>query len=623
MPFPEMRGRFPVPANRRNRNVPKRGAARRARGGEAHEGRPAARREPAAGRGSQGASAARTPGEERAGAAAGFNAGARAQDASRASAAPHAARQHRPGTISDVASGNAAGRAGRSTRARRTGKVHRAKAAYRPETPHQARKAPKSRVTEARPHDQAKRYGGTEPRAAVYTAAPGIAAADDLDFGPECPRRKVSYDRDGLHVPTSTGEVTFTRRQLLIGAGVAAGLVAAGGIAGAYQNNQREAASFDTLAVPGDQVITLDDLSQVKTRGRISRLGSYQLPYGTLMWCNSDNVAVCLLPTSKAKPLVTMALFSLSDGSTTDVLRRAKGQSEGFGVYDARCSDAGVVWVEENILTGAWRIYTAPLDGVSAGSTTKVDEGDSSTETPTIAAVGNNAFWQVMPPAPTDDSSAVDGQSVVRTAPFAAPASVQTVFTCDGRMSTPVSAGDGGVVITPAHEGTSSYCQMTLIDAAGQVLDALTLPSGMTPQNVGYGSTGFTFAFPDIYDYGDGISQLGTYAPTAKPSGGNYSGQTWFRFGRTPSQAACWCGPRLMVKSSRAVAGINLTDRTYFTLSLENGAQDYGDCLASMGAHKKLVTFQNVDNTEAQETGAASSTEQAKYCLVRVWHVSE
>lgn len=459
---------------------------------------------------------------------------------------------------------------------------------------------------------------GVAPRPAVYSGPQDAEPQDNMDFGPE---RKPHYDRDGLHVPTGTGEVTFTRRQLLIGAGVAAGLVAVGGIASAYQNSQRNAASFDTLTVPNDQVITLDGFSQVKAKGRISRLGSYQLPYGTLMWCNSSKVAVCLLPTSKAKPLVTMALFSLADGSTATVLRRAKGQSEGFGVYDARCSDAGAVWVEENILTGAWRIYTAPLDGLSLGSATKVDEGDSSTETPTIAAVDDNAFWQVMPPAPTDDSGTVDGQSAVRTAPFAAPSQVRTVFTCDGRMDTPVSAGDGGVVITPPHEGAGSYCQLTLINAAGQVLDALTLPSGMTPQNVGYGPTGFTFAFPDIYDYGDGISQLGTYAPLAKPADGNYSGQTWFRFGRTPTQAACWCGPRLMVKSSRAVAGINLTDRTYFTLSLENGAQDYGDCLASAGAHKKLVTFQNVDNTEARETGAASSTGQAKYCLVRVWQV--
>lgn len=475
-------------------------------------------------------------------------------------------------------------------------------------------------------HGTGARYANTAAAADAHGPDPNHGPARgrtaDRSRGTNPNRKGVVYDQDGLHVPTQHGERVFTRRQLMIGAGAAVGLVAAGSIAAAYQNSQREAASFDTLTVPDDNVVTLDDLTQVKVKGYATRLGSYQLPYGTLMWCNGESVAVCLVPTSKAKPLVRLALFSLTSGSTTTVLKRAKGQSEGFGIYDARCSDAGVVWTEENVFTGAWRIYTAPIDDMTLGDATLVDQGDSSTEMPTLAAVDGNAFWQVTP-AESDDDSQTDAQSVVRTAAFASPQSVQTIFTCDGRMSTGIASGDGGVVITPPHEGTSSYCQLTLLSATGTVLDALTLPSSMTPQDVGYGTTGFTFTFPDIYDYGDGISQLGTYAPLAKPANGDYSAQSWLRFGRTPTQAPCWCGSRLMVKSTRAICGINVSDRTYFTFSLENGAQNYGDCLATAGVHDRVVTFQNVDNTEAQETGATSATEQATYCLVRVWEVKK
>ncbi len=429
-------------------------------------------------------------------------------------------------------------------------------------------------------------------------------------------------DSKGVHIPTGNSEMVLTRRQLLIAAGVVAGAAAVGAGASAYQSAQEDASSFDTLTVADSQVLTLDDCSEVKPTKVCTKLGSYNLPYGTLVWCNSDSVAVCLLPTSKAKPLAKVALLNLSNGDTTTVLSKAKNQSKGYEIYDVRCSSSGLIWVEENILQGAWCVYTAPINNFSLGSATKVDEGDSSWEMPSLAAVDKNAFWQLQPVSASGDNDDLAGDAQVKTVAFSSPSNVQTIYTYSGRMATDIAVGQGGVIITPTHEGTSSYRQLTLIDATGKVLDALTLPSSMTPTCVGYGTTGFTFAFADIYSYGDGISQLGTYAPTENPNG-NYNSVNWFRFGRTPTQSACWCGDRLMVKSTTAVCGINFNDKSYFTYSLENGAQNYGECLASEGVHKSVVTFQNVDNTEAQQTGATSSTEQATYCMVRIWRVNK
>ncbi|MGI6590716.1 MAG: Tat pathway signal protein [Eggerthellaceae bacterium] len=438
----------------------------------------------------------------------------------------------------------------------------------------------------------------------------------DTSFMKESP--KFAVDGEGMHIPTGNSEVVLTRRQLLIGAGVVAGVAALGVGASAYRQSNEDASSFETLTVSTDQVTTLDDFTQVKS-GKAARLeGSYRLPYGTLLWCNGTAQAVCLLPTSKAKPLVKIGLLALSSGTVTTVVSKAKGQSEGFEIYDARTSDTGLIWTEENILTGAWRIYTAQIGNGGLEKATKVDEGDSSTQTPTIAATGERAYWQILP-ASSDEDSGDEGTSLVRTTTFSNPSNVQTIYTYQGTLACDLAVGEGGVVIVPAHEGTSSYLQLTLIDEGGTVLDALTLPVSMTPQNVGYGPTGFTFTFADIYDYGDGISQLGTYAPTEKPGNGDYSQVSWFRFGRTPMQSAAWCGDRLMVKSSSTVAGIDLANKQYFTFSLKSGAEDYGDCLASEGSHDRIVTFQNVDNTEAQETGATSSTGTAKYCLARVW----
>lgn len=481
-----------------------------------------------------------------------------------------------------------------------------------------------SRATGTAPgHVGAKRRGGPSPAAARKSAKRAGAAPFNpqtkvnTSFMQEPPRFGV--DAQGVHIPTGNTEMVLTRRQLLIGAGVVAGVAAIGAGASAYQSSQKSSTSFDTLTVASSQVITLDDCTEGKAEDAVTQAGSYKLPYGTLMWCNSDSVAVCLLPTTTAKPLVEVALFSLSSGTTTTVLSNAVNQSQGYDVYDARCSDDGMIWVEANILQGKWCVYTAPISDFSLGTPTKVDESDGSWETPSLVADGTRAYWQLQPVSSDGTTGNLAGDAQVKTVTFAAPGSPQTIYTYHGRMACNLAVGQGGVVVVPCHEDTTTYRQLTLIDSTGRVLDALTLPSAMTPQDVSYGKTGFSFAFPDIYNYGDGIAQLGTYVPCALPANGAYSSANWFRFGRTPMESAAWCGDYLMVKSTTAVCGINLSAKTYFTLSLENGCENYGDLLATEGVHDTVVTCQNVDNTEAQETGAASSDEDATYCLVRVW----
>ena len=91
--------------------------------------------------------------------------------------------------------------------------------------------------------------------------------------------------------------------------------------------------------------------------------------------------------------------------------------------------------------------------------------------------------------------------------------------------------------------------------------------------------------------------QLGTYAPAESPGSGGYSAQKWLRFDRTPTTAPAWCGNWLMVKSTSAVCGVDLQGKRYFALSAENGADDYGEWLASEGQNDTVVTYSNIDYT--------------------------
>ena len=422
----------------------------------------------------------------------------------------------------------------------------------------------------------------------------------------------------GIHVPTPNGgEVLLTRRHFLFGAIGVTALAAAGGAASVVLKQREEAAGNVTvLEVPASAVTALNTSASESAFTLVedasARMGlsvRAELPYGSLVWASGDDVAACLLPTEEAKPLAQVGLLSLGSGNLSTVLERAVGQEEGFEIYDVRATASGLVWTEADILDGLWRVYTARLaDGV-AGDPHLVDEGDGQWETPTIAAAGAYAFWQVLPKV-DGDYSAED--SLVKRASLGS-GDVDTVYTSHGRPCTPPYALADSVVITPRADTAGTYYQLTHLDAAsGNVLDTMVLPRSMRPLEAGYGDNGFSFSFDAWYNYGDGISQIGTYTPASRVTDGNYSDAPWFSFSLAPTAAPAWCGGCFIVKSKRTVCGIDLKTNEYFALQPENGADDYGEYLATTGSQGSIVTYANIDDKPIDG-------DPKKYCLVRVW----
>ena len=263
-------------------------------------------------------------------------------------------------------------------------------------------------------------------------------------------------------------------------------------------------------------------------------------------------------------------------------------------------------------MEGLWRIYTASLGAdLALGEPVLVDEGDATGEVPTLAVAGGYAFWQTM--APITDENARQRPSALKRADFAG-GKAEVVFRSTGRMSAPPMPYLESVVITPRHEDATSYCDLVRIDAkTGRVLDTLTLPAGMFPNQVAYGPGGFAFCFESIYDYGGGIANLGTYAPARTSTQGGYDGIAWFRFNRNPSAAPCWCGDAwFMVKSNQSVCAVNFPNKVFCSFGVESGCLDWGDYLASSGQRDEVVTAIQIDqiDNEGNET---------KKTQVRVW----
>lgn len=432
--------------------------------------------------------------------------------------------------------------------------------------------------------------------------------------------KKPTHARTSLNTvepgPQGSGEKShartlLSRREFLYGAaGVGAALVVAGGVGTAIKlTDQNNESIPETLSVASSAVISSDELGEIAADECVSLVGNFRLPFGTLVWANSDSIAACLVPTEDTTtPLAQIALLFLGSGNYPIVVNEALS-GKGFDIYDVRASEQGIIWTEANIMKNSWRIYTAPITEGEVGKAALADEGDGEWETPSIAVVGNKAFWQILPSL---EGSKLTEDSLLKSVKAGGTES-EIVYVSHGRMSSPLYALTDGVVTTPRSETTTVHHQLTLIDAkSGEVRDMLTLPQGMKPLEAGYGTTGFSFSFEGIYDYGDGIANLGTYTPTTTSEPENYAERRWFRFARTPTAPPAWTGKYFIVKSPDTVCGIDMDADTYFALDIEAGSEKYGDYLASTGVHETFVTYTNIDDK-------SSDGSENHYTLARVW----
>lgn len=425
----------------------------------------------------------------------------------------------------------------------------------------------------------------------------------------------------GTGRPSAGSQLTFSRRVLVEGAlGVGALAVAGGGGALAIRQAQENAAAsnFDVLDVPASNMTTNSELTQIEDPSTcMGVVGDFELPYGTLLWCNDDNFAACLVPTEGANPLTQIGLLALGSGTLSTVLESAVGLSEKYEIYDVRATQSGIIWVEANILDGVWRVYSATTDGTALTSSPTLleEQGSGLWETPSIAIVGNKVFWQMMP---QQDGEAASENSVLKSA-TAGRSDTATIYEQKRRFACAPYGGTDTVTIAPHTESSSSYFQLTCIDAkTGEARDTCVLPASYEPSNVAYGETGFMFCLDAIYNTtnDEGIGNLGTYVPMEAAAVGAgaaaLSTMPWFAFARTPLTAPAWCGDYLMVKSTTAVVGINMETKEYFVFDVENGADDYGEFLASEGSRDTIVTYTSIDYTPL--SGAAE-----QLCRVKVY----
>ncbi len=462
------------------------------------------------------------------------------------------------------------------------------------------------------------------------------------------------------------GGLPITRRQLIVGAaGITAAALVGGGafaLASSAGAGSSAEASEGALSFPEEAVFTteqceyLDDPKQVLSlRTRAS------LPFGTTLTSCSDGIAACLMPTKTTDPLLQVGLLHLGSGNLTTALKASVGAEDGFQILDARANEAGLVWLESNMLSGDWRVYSATVNGAEVGEPTLAAEGNSAWTLPALTVSGGYGWWQTSPKEDGSSTSTAasdeetDQPVICRVSFGGAQQDVQTVLVSPGGFACAPAPATSGIVCAQKTSARGKTWQLIyLAEESGQVEDRLTLPSTMKPMDVSYGPNGFGFAFDSIYRSNDGMANLGTYVPAEQVSlttaaatedalkgieeslssskdesltdadkakaalqGENavcdlYNAAPWFRFPRTPVSSPAFSGDTVFVKSTNVIAAVNLGARTYTTIPTESATQGYGEYLASSGTVGRIVTFANVDYTPM-------SGERINECTVRVW----
>ena len=370
-------------------------------------------------------------------------------------------------------------------------------------------------------------------------------------------------------------------------------------------------ANPEPLTVSSSSLTTAEELEEMEEyASMLSLYASWDMPYGSIVFSNTPDMCVCLVPTDSASPLTSVYTLNPLTGESHRVIQYAVGTEDGFEVYDARGTSRGLIWVEANVFTRVWRVFMSPLYDGALTNIQQVDEGDGEWEMPSVAVVGDYGFWQVRPRL--DGSHTLDNSLLKKAAFGGTMASV--AFTSEGRFATPIYPLSDRLVITPRRDFNNlTHYELTLLNAlTNSVEDTLCLQTGMKPVEAGYGTNGFCFSFDAIYDYGDGISNLGTYTPYEAVTNGKYQDRRWFAFVRVPTAAPCWCGNYFIVKSTTAVLGMDLGGARYCVLDVQEGADSYGEYLASTGTASTFVTYTNIDAHPI--VGA-----DRKVCNVRVW----
>ncbi len=388
------------------------------------------------------------------------------------------------------------------------------------------------------------------------------------------------------HEPVSLSRRTFIAGALVT---VAFGSLASTQLSGCGSSSS----SVAVLSPDVDAVETLGDVfTQSDETSHATEDAHFSLPAGTLLWADTSTVAATLMPGSTSSPLTTAGVTSLDTGTYVELLSQAMGASEGYDIYDVRCSENLFVWVELMFLTEDWRVYVATWSGDTLGTPRLLDSGDSDYDPPFIAASSNHAIWVVEPS--TGGTKTLDETYVRSQGP--SDSSATTICTSYGRLASSPRMANGVLTITPRLESSGVYYRLLACDpATGSEVSSAILPKTVKPYDALWLGSGFSFSIESTYSSSGAIGALGVYVQ---------QGDEYLYVGKTPLDDSVLVSDKFVCKTAYSVTVIDFAAQEYYSITPPSKAADYGDCIVTGGIADRLVLYTTVSSGSDASTSS-------------------
>lgn len=331
----------------------------------------------------------------------------------------------------------------------------------------------------------------------------------------------------------------------------------------------------------------LDEYKQVDLP--YAQSGSWSLPLGTVIHVGEGSWLPVMAMGDTAAQSIKGSVFSTASGTLSDVVPKCiTTDGSGWVVYDVACSDSAYAWVELNLITRAWVLYAAKLEGGAlVGNASKLWEADNLYDPPQVAVSDTKVFWQVMPSAEgkrrTENSSGYlwklgDSQAT-------------SVVESPGRFGMAPSISGSTITLAPrvsSKQGTMyGVTTYDLSNDLSSQVDQLVLPVGVKPFYATRIGDNFVISIEANYNSGGLLGKMGTYI-------GNNSDK-FIALSREPAAVVSGTEAGVyFIKSKSSYFVVDTTAKTYAVLPANDRALDYGEYPARDGVTKEFVTYSTV-----------------------------
>ncbi len=320
-------------------------------------------------------------------------------------------------------------------------------------------------------------------------------------------------------------------------------------------------------------------------------LHTADLPLGSVLHMSAERYVAVLERSTEQMTISHLGVFDSNTAQYHRVLDKPQRAEEGrlsYSLYDVRCSDSLMAWIEINYESYDWALYAASLDeGVLSKEVVQLVEGNKDIMPPEFIVYQNSVVWQEIPhpdgAKKTENSKAFLWNQGAQEA--------GQLISSNGQFGCRLHISGSVLSLCPRQKiDESNYYVIYAYDLAAQnkELARLVMPKNVRPTTALYADGKFCITIEASYNYGGLLGHMGSYVGTG------LEGEKFYACLREPYTAISMVKDRVLIKNRASILVFDLSDQTYFRLAASNNALDWGEFCAQPGLSSKVVSYSTV-----------------------------